>query len=285
MKLKSSLINLTSVLIGNMLLALGVTLFIAPTDLVMGGGTGIAFAMNHYFNIDISLAVLIINVITFICGFIILGKKFAALTIVSTVFYPVFLKVIQQIVDFYQPQFDIFIASIFGGILIGAGIGLVLRVGASTGGMDIPPLIINKFTGIATSVLIYIFDFIIIMTQAFSIDLQTLLYSIIVLMVSTFTINKMMLIGSNQIQVIIISPLYQEISTWIQQNINRGTTFLNITTGRKKEEQKAVMCVLSQRQLHRLNQGIQTIDETAFTVISQVHEVKGRGFSLPSIDL
>ena len=124
----------------------------------MGGGTGIAFAMNHYFNIDISLAVLIINVITFICGFIILGKKFAALTIVSTVFYPVFLKVIQQIVDFYQPQFDIFIASIFGGILIGAGIGLVLRVGASTGGMDIPPLIINKFTGIATSVLIYIFD-------------------------------------------------------------------------------------------------------------------------------
>lgn len=285
MKIKNSLINLASVLAGNALLALGVTAFIAPTALIMGGGTGIAFAMNHYFNIDISLAVLIINIITFILGFFILGKKFAALTIVSTIFYPTSLKIIEEIVNFYNPQFDIFTAAVFGGLLIGLGIGLVLRVGASTGGMDIPPLIINKYTGIPTSVLIYVFDFIIIMAQAFSVDLQTLLYSIIILFITTYTINKTMLIGSNQIQVIIISPKYYEISEWIQKDINRGTTFLNITTGLKKQDQKAVMCVLSQRQLHRFNSGIQEIDPTAFTVISQVHEVKGRGFTLPSIDL
>lgn len=283
MKIKQSLFNIISVLLGNILLATGVTLFIAPTStLIMGGGTGIAFAMNHFFGIDISLSVLIINIITFIAGFIVLGKKFAALTIVSTIFYPVCLNVIQKIVNLYQPNFDIFIASIFGGVLIGLGIGLVLRVGASTGGMDIPPLILNKFTGIKTSILIYIFDFTIIMTQAFSVDFQSLLYSIVILFVSTYTINKTLMLGVEQLQVIIISPKYNEINQWIQENINRGTTFINIKTGLKQEQQLAIMCVLSKRQLHQLNNGIIKIDPTAFTIISEVHEVKGRGFSLPA---
>lgn len=285
MKIKDSIINLIHVLSGNILLALGVTLFIAPTTLIMGGGTGIAFAIEHFFGIDISLSVLIINIITFILGFYFLGKKFAALTIVSTIFYPAALKIIEEIVNYYNPQFDLFICAIFGGLLIGCGVGLVLRVGASTGGMDIPPLIVNKYTGIPTSTLIYVFDFFILIAQAFSIDLQSLLYSFIVLFLTAYSIDKTMMLGSNQIQVIIISPEYNQISEWIQENIKRGTTFLNITTGLKREDQKAVMCVLSQRQLHQFNNGIHTIDPTAFVIISHVHEVKGRGFSLPKVDL
>lgn len=281
--MKKSLIHLIIVLIGNALLALGVTVFVSPTQLIMGGGTGIAFALHHYFQFDISLSVLIINIIMFIAGLIFLGKKFAMLTIVSTVVYPFFLKLFETIVAFYQPTFDLFLSTIFGGILIGLGIGLVLRQGASTGGMDIPPILLNKWFGIPTSVLIYICDFIVIMCQAFSTDLQSLLYSIIVLFISSVTIDKTLMLGSTQIQVVIITPKYEQINSWIHQNLDRGTTYLEITTGLNKEQQKAIMCVLSKRQLHALNNGILEIDPTAFTVISDVHEVHGRGFSLPKI--
>ncbi len=283
--MKKSLSSFIITIIGNAILALGVTLFISPTHLIMGGGTGIAFALNHYIGIDISLAVLVINIITFIIGFIFLGKKFAALTIVSTLVYPFFLEISQQIVGLYNPTFDLIINTIFGGIFIGLGIGLVIRQGASTGGMDIPPIILNKKLGIPTSVLIYTFDFIIIMSQAFSTDFQNLLYSLIILCISSITLDRTLMLGSTQTQVVIISPKYTEINHWIHRNINRGTTYLEVTTGLNNERQKAVMCILSKRQLRALNEGIASIDPTAFTIISNVHEVRGRGFTLPNIDL
>ena len=281
--MKKSIYRLIILLIGNALLALGVSAFITQTDLIMGGGTGIGLALHHFFGIDMSLAVLIINIAMFLLGFICLGKQFAMLTIVSTIVYPFFLKCFEMILEIYPQNFDIFTSSIFGAVFIGLGIGLVLKEGASTGGMDIPPIILNKKLGIPTSVLIYMFDFIIILSQAFSIDLQTLLYSFIVLFVSTVTIDKTMTLGSTQTQVFIISPKYLEINEWILNHMDRGTTFVEITTGLKRTEQKAVLCILSKRELHTLSQGIQEIDKNAFTIISDVHEVHGRGFSLPKI--
>lgn len=283
--MKKSFSYLCIVLLGNALLALGVTVFVSPLNLIMGGGTGIAFALNQYLSINISISVLIINIIMFIIGFIFLGKKFATLTIISTIVYPVFLEVFERMVTYYNPTFDLLISTIFGGVAIGVGIGLVLRVGASTGGMDIPPILLNKKLGIPTSVLIYAFDFVIILSQAFNTDLQSLLYSLVILFISSVAIDKTLILGSTQIQVMIISPKYEEITLWIRDHIDRGTTYIEITTGLNNQRQKAVMCVLSKRQLHTLNSAILNIDESAFTVISEVHEVKGRGFSLPKMDI
>lgn len=283
--MKNNIINLLALIIGNATLAIGVTFFVSPTNLIMGGGTGIAFSLNHFTGIDISLAVLIINITMFILGVICMGKKFAALTIVSTVIYPLFLEVFGLIFSHYNPQFDIMISSIFGGVFIGAGIGLVLRQGASTGGMDIPPIILNKYLKIPTPVLVYCFDFVIILSQAFSISLQDLCYSMMLLFISSVTMSKVMILGSRQLQVLIISPEYEKINQWILGHISRGTTFVEITTGFKEEKQKAVLCVLSKQQLHALNKGILNIDSTAFTIISEVNEVHGRGFSLPQIQL
>lgn len=283
--MKKSLSHLFIVLLGNAMLALGVTVFVSPLNLIMGGGTGIAFALNQYIGLNISVSVLIINIIMFIIGLIFLGKKFAALTIVSTIVYPFFLETFDRLVTYYNPSFDLLISTIFGGVAIGVGIGLVLRVGASTGGMDIPPILLNKKLGIPTSVLIYVFDFIIILSQAFNTDLQSLLYSLVILFISSIALDKTLILGSTQIQVMIISPKYQEINQWIHDHIDRGTTYMEITTGLNNQRQKAVMCVLSKRQLHTLNTAILNIDETAFTIISEVHEVKGRGFSLPKMDI
>lgn len=279
--MKKSLISLLIVMIGNVLLAIGVSLFVAPTNFIMGGGTGIAFALNRAFNIDISVSVLILNVVLFCLGLIFLGKKFAALTIVSTIFYPVALKIVETIATTHNQGFDMFISSIFGGIFIGLGIGLVLRQGASTGGMDIPPVILNKKLGIPTSQLIYAFDFVIIIAQMYSISLEDFLYSIVILLISTYTIDKTLMMGSTQTQVVIITPDYDKINDWILANLDRGTTLIEITTGYKNHGQKAVMCVLSKRELRILNNGVLAIDPTAFIIISDVHEVRGRGFSLP----
>ena len=168
----------------------------------------------------------------------------------------------------------------FAGLFVGAGVGLVLRMGASSGGMDIPPLVLNKRTGISVSVFLYAFDTVILLSQAFFSDLEKILYSILVTLLTSLIINKVMLIGKSQVQVMIISEKYQEINNVIQTSLDRGSTFLQSITGHLQKEQLIVLSILSPRELPTLNRLISQIDPMAFMTVTQVNEVKGRGFTL-----
>lgn len=275
------------IIIGNFILALGLCAFITPVGLITGGASGIGIAIKSLMNINISYTVYAINIIMFIIGYFYFGKKFATGTLLSTFLYPTFLAVLEKVPQLQNITNDVLLSTLYAGLCIGLGLGLVLRVGASTGGMDIPPLIINKKTGISIAWLINIFDCIILVFQVVfcPITIEQVLYGITVVIITTIVMDKVIMLGETKVQVTIISPKWQEIRKIVFDDINRGCTLLNVTAGYYQKNQFAVMSVVSKRELHLLNEMILNIDPTAFIISNETHSVKGRGFTLPSIDL
>ena len=275
------------IIIGNLILAFGLCAFVTPVGLISGGASGIGIAVKSITGINISYTVYVINFIMFGIGFIFLGKKFAFGTLLSTFLYPTFIALFERIPQLANITNDILLSALYGGLCIGLGLGLVLRVGASTGGMDIPPLLVNKKTGISVAWLINIFDCGILLLQVIfcPITIEAVLYGITVVIITTIVVDKVIILGETKIQVLVISPKWQEIRKIIFDDINRGCTLLNVTTGYYQDKQLAVMAVVSKRELHLLNDMILEIDPTAFIISNETHSVKGRGFTLPSVEL
>ena len=275
------------IIIGNLILAFGLCAFVTPVGLISGGASGIGIAVKSITGINISYTVYVINFIMFVIGFIFLGKKFAFGTLLSTFLYPTFIALFERIPQLANITNDILLSALYGGLCIGLGLGLVLRVGASTGGMDIPPLLVNKKTGISVAWLINIFDCGILLLQVIfcPITIEAVLYGITVVIITTIVVDKVIILGETKIQVLVISPKWQEIRKIIFDDINRGCTLLNVTTGYYQDKQLAVMAVVSKRELHLLNDMILEIYPTAFIISNETHSVKGRGFTLPSVEL
>ena len=272
-------ITIGSVFLGNTISALGIGGFLIPAGMMMGGATGIGLAVNHYTGIPVSAVLAVLNVALFLVGAAILGKAFVLMTIISTFYSPLILETVQQMVPAPLTQ-DRMLATVIGGLLVGLGMGLVLRVGASTGGMDIPPLILKKKAGIPVGVSMYAFDFCILAAQVLFSGLEKMLYSVILIIIYTTVIDKIMTIGTSQMQVKIISEHYQEINRAIQQKLDRGTTFVSIKGGYLGKESYELMTVLSARELPKLSDLVTECDPKAFMIVNRVNEVRGRGFTL-----
>lgn len=268
------------VLLGNTIYCCGIVAFVLPTGLITGGTTGLGLIMNHYFGVPIELFAAIFNTIMFILAILILGKSFALTSLISTFYFPIILGILQKIEWIQTLTDDPMLCTIFAAVSIGVGVGMVIRAGASTGGMDIPPLILNKKFGLPVSVGLYAFDFLILIGQMFFRDTEKSLYGILLIMIYTVLVDKVLLLGKNQMQVKIMSDKYEEINSMIHQKLDRGTTLYRTESGYLHKKGFLVMTVISNRELPKLNQLIMDIDPKAFMVISQVSEVKGRGFTL-----
>ena len=277
--MKTNKKDIISILLGNTLLALAVILFIVPGHLLSGGTTGISLFLNHYFHLPISIFTFIFNFIVFIIGALILGKKFALQTLISTFYYPFILGVFEfSFQDFYLTD-DILINTLFAGVLVGVAIAIVIKAGASTGGMDIPPLILNKLFKIPVSISLYVFDTLIVLAQFGFSDIRQCLYGIVLIFIYTMVIDKILVMGA-QIEVKIISSKYEEIRKAILTNVDRGVTMLHGQTGYLLENTEVLINVISTRELVQVERLVKSIDEDAFMIISNVHEVQGRGFNL-----
>ena len=181
--------NLLYILAGNTIYALAVTLFILPNGLITGGTTGLALFFYHQFGLPIQVFVSAFNVTMFVLGAIVLGKKFALTTIVSTFYYPFILSVFQNMPMIGKMTDDKILAVLFAGLMIGGGIGIVLRAGASTGGMDIPPLVLNKKFGISVSGSMNVMDTGILLLQMVFSDRESVLYGILLVLTYTTVLN------------------------------------------------------------------------------------------------
>ncbi|HIX51211.1 MAG TPA: YitT family protein [Candidatus Lachnoclostridium stercoripullorum] len=272
-------VTIGSVFLGNTISALGIGGFLIPAGMMMGGATGIGLAVNHYTGLPVSAALAVLNVVLFVVGAAVLGKAFALMTIISTFYSPFILEMVQQLIPEPLTQ-DIMLATIIGGLLVGLGMGMVLRVGASTGGMDIPPLLLKKKAGIPVGVSMYAFDFAILAVQATFAGLERMLYSVILIIIYTVVIDKIMTLGTSQIQAKIISERYEEINRAIQQRLDRGTTLIAMKGGYLGRESYEIMIVLGTRELPRLSELVTEYDPKAFMVVNKVSEVRGRGFTL-----
>ena len=174
-------------------------------------------------------------------------------------------------------------ATLYGGVLLGAGIVLLVKVGSSTGGTDILALIFHKWFHIPVAVLLYVVDFLVLGSQIFDSTSEQVLYGIMTLVLETVFMNRVMLLGKSQIQLFIISDKYEEIKERVLKDIDAGVTMVHIETGYGGREQKGVLCVIQNRKLYSVREIVQSIDPKAFITITQINEVSGRGFTMERV--
>ena len=267
------------IVLGNAIYAAGVVLFILPSGLITGGTTGIALIVNHFTGMQISAFVGAFNVAMFALGYLVLGRKFAMSTLVSTFSYPVMLGLIQKAVGDFVLTEDLLLSALFGGLLIGLALAVVIRLGASTGGMDIPPLILQKTLRIPVSASMYVFDFIILIGQMLFTPKQTCLYGILLVLVYTITLDKLLAVGASRTKLEIVSRHNDEIREAILEDLDRSVTMLHGRTGFVGEETDVIFCVIAPKELYKLERIVYSIDPDAFVVMSRATSVHGKGFS------
>ena len=273
------------ILAGNALLAFLVAAFIIPHDIIMGGTTGIAIVLNRVIPIDTATIVLILNVVLLLFGRAVLGRKFFLTTVASSLLYPVMLGLFQRIPNIEHLTDDSLLASLFAGVLMGLSLGLVMRVGSSTGGMDVVNLVCHKWTHIPVSILVWITDFAVVGGQAIFSSSEKILLGIVVLVLETLVLDQVMIFGKAQTQLFIISEKYEAIREALISDLNAGVTMQVIETGYLSKPEKGVMCVIPTRRLYDTTETIHAIDSEAFITITKIKEVRGRGFTKERVPL
>ena len=275
----NQIISLLLVLVGNILFALAIKLFILPANLISCGTTGIALVVDYLTSIPMSTFILVFNLIMLAIGWAILGRSFAMTTAFSSIFYPLALEFLNQTMGDFVITEDPLLLAVFGGLCMGLSLGLVIRGGASTGGMDIPPLILNKFFHIPVSATLWIFDFIIMLCQLAFHPLEDLLYGVLLILSVSFSLNKVMLFGTSRTEIKIISEHSNQIRQAILSQIDRGCTLLHGTSGYQGNEVNVILSVVSNHELPKIQRVARSIDPGCFVIVSRVSEVWGRGFS------
>lgn len=273
-------LSLAMVLAGNSIYALTVKLFLLPANLISCGTTGLGLTVEHLTGLPMTWFILAFNICMLGVGWAVMGRGFALSTLFSSLFYPVALELLNQLLGDVQITDNLLLNTLFAGMGLGLGLGIVLRGGASTGGMDIPPLVLNKFFRIPVSVSLWTFDFCIMLTQMTFHSLEDLLYGVILLIVISMTLNRVMLLGTSRTEVKIISVHAQSIRDAILQKVDRGVTMLNGEGGYLGNATQVILSVVSNHELPKIETLARDIDPNAFIIVSRVTEVWGKGFTI-----
>ena len=272
--------NWASILFGNALYSLAVALFLEPSGLITGGATGIALAIGRLTGLPISGLLLFINLAMLVWGWAVLGRAFALNTLASSVLSPAFLGLFEGLLAGRVLTEDIFLCTVFSGLGIGVALGLVIRSGASTGGLDIPPLVLNTWFKLPVSATMLTFDIAVLLMQAVFSPVQQVLYGVVMVLIHTIVMDKMLMLGASRTEVKIVSSQSDAICAAILAQLDRGVTILHGEGGYTREPSAVLLSIVSNRELPRLEKLAHSIDPTCFLIVSHVTEVSGRGFSL-----
>jgi len=272
--------NWASILFGNALYSLAVALFLEPAGLITGGATGIALAIGRLTGLPVSGLLLFINLAMLVWGWAVLGRAFALNTLASSVLSPAFLGLFEGLLAGRVLTEDIFLCTVFSGLGIGVALGLVIRSGASTGGLDIPPLVFNKWFKLPVSATMLTFDIAVLLMQAVFSPVQQVLYGVVMVLIHTIVMDKMLMLGASRTEVKIVSSQSDAICAAILAQLDRGVTILHGEGGYTREPSAVLLSIVSNRELPRLEKLAHSIDPTCFLIVSHVTEVSGRGFSL-----
>lgn len=274
---------LLSIILGNVMLAFAICAFVVPNNIMLGGANGIALAIQQFLPVRLSIISACVNGALFLLGLAFMGWKFAATSLLSTIIYPIILAVFESLPVGTLFNENIVISALFCGVLSGAGIGLVVRVGGSTGGMDIPPCILKKYKGIPVGRSIMFFDTLVVLIQVAMNGLDNVLLSLVVIVVISTTVDKVVVSGEKKIQVIIISPEIQAIRRQIIKDVDCGVTMLEIEGGHEGQPQQAILSVVYASKYSLVRDTALKLDKNAFIIASDVTNVNGQGYTLDRI--
>ncbi len=282
--MKDQLKILFLTVLGNTMLAFAVCAFIVPQNFMLGGSSGISLAVQYFFPIRLSVITAAVNIALFVLGWVFMGWQFAGKSLLSTIIYPIIMAGFEMSpVGTLFAEEDKLICALFCSVLVGMGVGLVVRVGGSTGGMDIPPCILQKYFGIPVGKSLLLFDGIIVLVQVLLKGTDGILYSILILVLTSAVVDHTVVSGEATVQIIIISPEHERIRHEILDSINCGVTMMDIETGLSGAKQQAILSVVYAKKYPEIRDAALKIDKSAFIIASDVKNVNGQGYTLERI--
>lgn len=279
-KIFSILLNTVYIVLGSYLVSLGINMFLLPQKMTTGGASGIATILYYLFNIPMGISILIINLPLFLVSVYKLGFKFSFKTIISTLLMSAFLELFTYEKIVANNPTDLFTSCIFGGLIVGFGLSLVLKAGASTGGSDLLAQIIYNLTKVQSlsNVLLVIEILIISSIMLVFKDINIGLYSIVALFVSTKVID-IVFTGVDYVKVVtIITKKTDKVIEPILNDLKRGATVTNSIGAHSGEEITTITCVITRPQMAKIKQIIRENDSNAIMYVTPANEAIGNGF-------
>lgn len=263
------------ILVGSLITALAFNLFLVPNHIASGGVSGISIIVQALFGMEPAYTQWALNIPLFVAGYLLLGRDYAIRSLLGTVVLPLFVFLTK---DFPVPTTDPLLASLYGGIGVGLGLGIVFRGRGSTGGLSTLAQIIQKYSGLSLSVCVVLMDGTVIALAMFILSPEKALYALIGLYITGKIIDAIEL-GFNYTKVAyIIAEKTEEISEAVLSQLDRGLTKLDGRGGYTGDKRTVLMVVVGQSEVIRLKTLVQTLDPTAFVIITNAHEVLGEGF-------
>jgi uncharacterized membrane-anchored protein YitT (DUF2179 family) len=267
------------IVLGCAIMGLAYALFLIPHHFVPGGVSGVAIILNYFFKLPVGVMIIVLNVPIFLFGLRTMGKKYVLKSLVGMIVSSVMIDVFTEVLKIRSATDNKVLAAIYGGVLLGVGLGIVFRGRASTGGSDIVGMVVSKYTGISIGFGIMVADFVIISASGFAFrELEAPLYGYIVLFLSTRVID-MILEGWNYSKLVLItSARTAEIEDFILNTLERSGTALRSRSLYLNREGEVILTVIHRKQLAELRDFVREIDPQAFVIINDTYDVLGKGF-------
>ncbi|MCL6602358.1 MAG: YitT family protein [Paenibacillus sp.] len=271
------------IMLGTAIYAFGLLYFIIPNQLMEGGVTGITILLNYAFEIPIFLTTLILNLPLFFLGWKILGGRQIAYTGVGIGALSFFLWLFENMIKSgwivpFTTKNDFILASLYAGVTLGAGLGIVFRFGGTTGGVDIIARICGRNFGWSMGQVILSIDIVIIGASLLYIPREQILYTLVAVFISSRVIDFIQEGAYAAKAFTIISDHAPEIADLITVEMDRGVTLIPAIGAYSKQAKHMVYCVVSRQEIRRLSQLVKSVDPRAFVIINDVHDVHGEGF-------
>nr|WP_246594085.1 YitT family protein [Evansella tamaricis] len=276
-----TIVDFGHVLLGSAIVAIAFNIFLLPNQIASGGVSGISILVRYTLGIEPAFTQWGLNVPLFFAGVLLLGGSlvgsimYGVKTFVGTLFLPL----VVLLTSHWEPATsDPLLAAIFGGIGVGLGLGIVFRSNSSTGGTDLAAQIIGKYTGMSLGACVFIMDGLVVASSAFIFGFEFALYALIGLFITGKTIDLVQTGLGYSKMAIIISDYEEEVKQGLLTKVDRGVTKLVGYGGYTNHERPVLMCVVGRNEVTKLTQVVQTIDPSAFVIVSNASEVLGKGF-------
>ena len=275
--MKSGLRDAIGILLGAVLSAVALNMFLIPNKIAAGGITGLAIVLHYSFNLPVGMTSLALNIPLFLLGMKLFGKRYS----VNTLYGAAVLSVAIDVLAPYVPvlTYDTFLACLYGGVLDGIGLGLVFKFNGTTAGTDLGAAIINKLTGISIGQALLVVDFfVIVLAGCVFGNIELSLYALITLFVATQVLDLIQEGRSSARAFIIMTEHSDAIGAAIMAELGRGMTYINGRGGFTGQQREVVFCVVSMNEVSRLIDLIRRFDSQAFVIVTDAHDVMGEGF-------
>ena len=264
------------VVIGALVTAVSFSWFFLPYDVAPGGVTGIATVLSSLTGLSVGLLSFIINVPLFLTGWRQVGWRFAVRSFIAMVLLSLFIDLLPPL----NPTGDIMLATVFGGVLLGVGLGLVVRAGATTGGTDMAAKMIHRLAGfLSIATILFIIDATVVLIAAMAFGIQAGLWALIALFISSKAMDVVIKGFNTAMQFLIITREPEEIVRRIHGDLDRGCTRIKAYGTYSGEEMGTLLCVVARTEAARLKKVIAEADPNAFVTVCDVHEALGEGFT------